>query len=313
LIENSKKKPFTNICLIKVKSYSSLNYIVITKKNKKPVDIMVKNRNPFPKEGAFIMGRVVDIQKQYIYVDLPDYDGLPSEETARGMIHISEISSRWVRNIRSIVRVGQRVVLRVVKVVPDKGQIDLSLRRVNSAQKALIAKEHKYANKFEILLQFLTEAEGIDLTLEQTYEQIGWPIKNQFDFYQEAIEALKEEGEELLNELTDIPDHVRDAYLKIVDENVEISTVGIIGKIKLINKSGDGIIKLKETLNEVLNVIENPVETRKLSISYLGAPYYRLEIVTKDYLDAESILSDTLEVLEASTQKTDCSYEFIRD
>jgi len=313
LIENSKKKPFTNICLIKVKSYSSLNYIVITKKNKKPVDIMVKNRNPFPKEGAFIMGRVVDIQKQYIYVDLPDYDGLPSEETARGMIHISEISSRWVRNIRSIVRVGQRVVLRVVKVVPDKGQIDLSLRRVNSAQKALIAKEHKYANKFEILLQFLTEAEGIDLTLEQTYEQIGWPIKNQFDFYQEAIEALKEEGEELLNELTDIPDHVRDAYLKIVDENVEISTVGIIGKIKLINKSGDGIIKLKETLNEVLNVIENPVETRKLSISYLGAPYYRLEIVTKDYLDAESILSDTLEVLEASTQKTDCSFEFIRD
>jgi translation initiation factor 2 subunit 1 len=274
---------------------------------------MVKNRNPFPKEGAFIMGRVVDIQKQYIYVDLPDYDGLLSEETARGMIHISEISSRWVRNIRSIVRVGQRIVLRVVKVVPEKGQIDLSLRRVNSAQKALIAKEHKYANKFEILLQFLTETEGIDLTLDQTYKLIGWPIKEQFDFYQEAIEALKEEGEEILNELTDIPDHVKDAYLKIVDENVEISTINIIGKIKLINKSGDGIIKIKETLNGVVNVIEESVETRKLSLSYLGAPYYRLEIVTKDYLDAESILSDALEVLESATQKTDCSFEFIRD
>ena len=274
---------------------------------------MVKNRNPFPKEGAFIMGRVVDIQKQYIYVDLPDYDGLLSEETARGMIHISEISSRWVRNIRSIVRIGQRVVLRVVKVVSDKGQIDLSLRRVNSAQKALIAKEHKYANKFEILLQFLTETEGIDLTLDQTYESIGWPIKEQFDFYQEAIEALKEEGEELLNELTDIPDHVRDAFLKIVDENVEISTVGIIGKIKLINISGDGVVKVKETLNEIVNIIDEPVETRKLTISYLGAPYYRLEIVTKDYLDAESILSDALEVLESSTQKTNGSFEFIRD
>ena len=274
---------------------------------------MVKNRNPFPKEGAFINARVVDIQRQYIYVDLPDYNGLPSEEVARGMIHISEISSRWVRNIRSIVRVGQRVVLRVVKVVPDKGQIDLSLRRVNSAQKALIAKEHKYANKFEILLQFLTETEGIDLTLMQAYESIGWPIKEQFDFYQEAIEALKEEGEEILNELTDIPDHVKDAYLKIVDENVEISTVNIIGKIKLINKSGDGITKLKETLNEVVNVIDNPVETRKLTLLYLGAPYYRLEIVTKDYLDAESILSDALEVLESSTQKNNGSFEFIRD
>ena len=56
LIENSKKKPFSNIYIIKVKSYSSLNYIVIIIKNKKLVDIMVKNRNPFPKEGAFIMG-----------------------------------------------------------------------------------------------------------------------------------------------------------------------------------------------------------------------------------------------------------------
>ena len=274
---------------------------------------MVKNKNPFPKEGTFIMARVVDIQKQYIYVDLPDYDGLPSEETARGMIHISEISSRWVRNIRSIVRIGQRIVLRVVKVVPDKGQIDLSLRRVNSGQKDLIAKEHKYANKFENLLQFLTETEGIDLTLDNAYETIGFPIKEQFDFYQEAIEALKEEGEELLNELTDIPDHVKDAYLKIVDENVEISTVNIMGKIKLVNRNGDGIIKVKEILNEVLKVIDNPVETRKLSLLYLGAPYYRLEIVSKDYLDAESILSDALEVLETSTQKTDSSFEFIRD
>ena len=274
---------------------------------------MVKNRDPFPKEGAFIMGRVVDIQNQYIYVDLPDYDGIPSEDMARGMIHISEISSRWVRIIRSLVRVGQRLVLRVVKVVPDKGQIDLSLRRVNSAQKDLIAKEHKYANKFENLLQFLTETEGIDLTLDQAYELIGWPIKEQFDFYQEAIEALKEEGEEILSDLTDIPDHVKDAYLKIVEENVEISTVNIIGKIKLINKSGDGINKVKETLNKVANVIDKPVETRNISLSYLGAPFYRLEIVSKDYLDAESILSDALEVLESSTQKNDGSFEFIRD
>jgi translation initiation factor 2 subunit 1 len=101
--------------------------------------------------------------------------------------------------------------------------------------------------------------------------------------------------------------------LKIVDENVEVSTVNIVGKIKLINKSGDGITKIKETLNEVVNVIDEPVETRNISLLYLGAPYYRLEIVTKDYLDAESILSDALEVLESSTQKNNGSFEFIRD
>jgi len=274
---------------------------------------MVKNKDPFPKEGAFIMGRVVDIQNQYIYVDLPDYDGLSSEETARGMIHISEISSRWVRNIRSIVRIGQRLVLRVVKVVPDKGQIDLSLRRVNSAQKALIAKEHKYANKFENLLQFLTEMTEIDLTLDQAYELIGWPIKEQFNFYQEAVEALKEEGEDILDELKTIPDDIKKAFLKIIDENVEVSTVKIMGKIKLMNTSGDGIEKIKETLDSVMKVIDSPKLTRKVNLSYLGAPFYRIEIISKDYIDAEGILSDAIEVLENTTQQNNGSFEFIRD
>jgi translation initiation factor 2 subunit 1 len=274
---------------------------------------MVKNKEKFPREGAFIMGRVVDIQDQYIYVDLPDYDGLPSEETARGMIHISEISSRWVKNIRSVVRIGQRLVLRVVKVVPDKGQIDLSLRRVNSAQKDLITKEHKYANKFENLLQFLTETEGINLTLDQAYELLGWPIKEQFDLYQEAVEALKEEGPEILDEFEDLSDNIKKAFLKVVEENVEVSTVSIKGKIKLMNRSGDGINKIKDTLSEVMKIIETPKITRNINLSYLGAPFYRLEIISKDYLDAEGILSDAIEVLENTTQQNNGSFEFIRD
>ena len=67
---------------------------------------MVKNRRKFPKEGEFIVARVKEVQHQYVYVDLIDYDGLESEPSARGMIHISEISSRWIKNIRTYVRIG---------------------------------------------------------------------------------------------------------------------------------------------------------------------------------------------------------------
>ncbi|MHA2398111.1 MAG: hypothetical protein ACXADU_04385 [Promethearchaeota archaeon] len=67
---------------------------------------MVKSRAKFPKEGEFVVAKVTDIENQYVYVDLIDFEGLPSEETARGMIHISEISSRWIKNIRTFVRPG---------------------------------------------------------------------------------------------------------------------------------------------------------------------------------------------------------------
>ncbi|MFX1405816.1 MAG: translation initiation factor IF-2 subunit alpha [Promethearchaeota archaeon] len=274
---------------------------------------MVKSRSPFPKEGEFIIGRVTVVQQQYVYVELLDYKGLPSESFAKGMIHISEISSRWIKNIRNFVRVGQRIVCRVLRVDPEKGHIDLSLRRVNSAQKENRMKEWKYAQKYENLLQFLTEMDGVKMNLDETYELIGWPVLDNFDSYQETIEALKENGEELLNTLDGISEETKKAFLKIVDENVEISTVNIIGKIKLINTEGDGIDKIKETLTEIINTIKKPKATRKLNLSYLGAPFYRLEIISKDYLDAENILSEAMEILEQKSKQYGGTYEFIRD
>ena len=272
---------------------------------------MVRSRKKFPKEGEFIVGKVTDVHDQYVYVDLIDYEGLDTDEVARGMIHISEISSRWVKNIRHHVRIGQRVVLRVLRVDPIKGHIDLSLRRVNSAQREVRMKEWKYALKYENLLQFLVEA--TDLTLEDAYEQIGFPVLDLFESYQETIEELKENGENILKDIKNISEDVKKAFLKIIRENVKISTINIIGKIQLTYNAENGIDYVKEALIEAKNVIKNPKETRNLNINYIAAPYYHLEIISKDYLDAENILSDVLEVIEAKANKYNGTFDFIRD
>ncbi|KKN21585.1 hypothetical protein LCGC14_0923830 [marine sediment metagenome] len=273
---------------------------------------MVKSRRKFPKEDEFIVAKITEIQKQYVYVDLIDYEGLDSDEFARGMIHISEISSRWIKNIRNYVRIGQRMVLRVLGVDQYKGHIDLSLRRVSSGQKENRMKEWKYALKFENLLQFLTESDGIDLTLDQAYDLIGFLVLDSFDSYQEAVEELKENGEEILSQIDKISDDVKNTLLKIIEENVKISTVSISGKIKLSFNSENGVELIKDSLLKGLNLIKS-TETRNVTIYYIAAPFYRLEIVSKDYLDAENILSDVLEVIEQKTEEYNGSLEFIRD
>jgi translation initiation factor 2 subunit 1 len=273
---------------------------------------MVKSRRKFPSEGEFVVAKVTEVQNQYVYVDLIGYEGLNSEEYARGMIHISEISSRWIKNIRNYVRIGQRIVLRVLRVDPSKGHVDLSLRRVNSAQRENKLKEWKYAVKYENLLQFLTETEGINMTLDEAYESIGFPVLDYFDNYQETIESLKESGEELLDNVENVSDEVKKTLLKIVDENVEISTVSIAGKVKLSFNSENGIDQIKESLLEAQKVIDSK-KTRHITIHYIAAPFYRLEIVSKDYLDAEGILSDALEVIEQKAIQYNGEFEFIRD
>lgn len=273
---------------------------------------MVLSKTPFPREGEFIIGKITDVQQQYVYVELIDYGGLPSEEYAKGMIHISEISSRWIRNIRNFVRVGQKVVLRVLRVDEIKGHVDLSLRRVNSAQKKIRMKEWKYALKFENLLQFY--ADEIKINLKEAYETLGFPVLDLLDNnYQEAIEELKENGERILKRVKGLTKEQKDAFLKIVDDQVEISTVSIIGKIKLLFPDSNGIDHIKETLLEAKNVVPDRKETRKLEITYIAAPYYRIEVITKDYLDAEGILSEILDIIEDKVKQYNGVYEFTRD
>ncbi|MHA1456185.1 MAG: hypothetical protein ACTSR5_09435 [Promethearchaeota archaeon] len=159
----------------------------------------------------------------------------------------------------------------------------------------------------------MTETEGVSMTLDELWEQIGWPLLDNYKFYQETIENLKEHGEEILIELTDIPEDIKEIFLQIVDENVEITTVKISGKIKLVNRQGDGIDRIKDTLATVVDIVEDPRETRKLDITYLGAPYYRMDVISKDYLDAEGIISDVMDTLEAKSVEHESIFEFIRD
>lgn len=162
------------------------------------------------------------------------------------------------------------------------------------------------------MLQFLTETEGINITLDKAYELIGFPVREIFDSYQETIENLKENGEELLSKLDGMTEDIKKALLKIIEENVSISTVSISGRVRLSFNSENGIEQIKESLLEALKIIEEK-ETRSININYIAAPFYRLEIVSKDYLDAENILSDALEIIEQKAEKYNGSFSFERD
>ena len=150
------------------------------------------------------------------------------------------------------------------------------------------------------------------ICFKTSYELIGFPILDFFETYQEAIENLKENGDEILSSINGISDNIKKIFLKIVNENVSISTVSISGKVKLSFYTENGVEHIKESLTEALQIIK-PRQTRNININYIAAPYYRLEIVSKDYLDAENILSDALEIIEQKAEKYAGTFEFIRD
>ena len=85
-------------------------------------------RTEWPEVGDLVITTVDRVTSYGAYVVLDEYG-------KKGLLHISELSTTWVKNIRDFVRERQKVVLKVLRVNVEKGQVDLSLRRVTKREK----------------------------------------------------------------------------------------------------------------------------------------------------------------------------------
>ena len=75
--------------------------------------------------GAIVNGKVTGITNFGAFVEM--------EGGSRGMVHISEISRSYVEDIKSVLKVGQAVTVKVISVADD-GKIALSMKQLEKAE-----------------------------------------------------------------------------------------------------------------------------------------------------------------------------------
>ncbi|MFB6185156.1 MAG: S1 RNA-binding domain-containing protein, partial [Haloarculaceae archaeon] len=95
----------------------------------------------WPEQGELVVGVVDEIEDFGVFVDLQEY------EDKRGLVHISEVASGWIKNVRDHVSEGQKVVAKVLEVDTNSQQIDLSLKDVNDHQRKEKIQEWKNEQK----------------------------------------------------------------------------------------------------------------------------------------------------------------------
>lgn len=71
--------------------------------------------------GAVLKGKVTGIQAFGAFVALEG-------ENTQGLIHISEVSNTYVKDINDFLQVGQEVEVKVINVDPANNKISLSMR-----------------------------------------------------------------------------------------------------------------------------------------------------------------------------------------
>jgi translation initiation factor 2 subunit alpha (aeIF-2a) len=85
---------------------------------------MIYNRYQLPKEGEILVATVKQVFDYGSYVTLDEYGGI------QAFLPWSEISTRWVKNIRDVVKEGRKVIVKVIRVDRKKGTVDVSLKKV---------------------------------------------------------------------------------------------------------------------------------------------------------------------------------------
>jgi translation initiation factor 2 subunit 1 len=242
---------------------------------------MVKEEK-WPQRGEIVIGTVVRVNPYSAFIALEEYDN------KEGMIHISEVAGKWVRDIRKFVKVGDKIVVKVMDVDSEKRHIALSLKRVRKYDSEEKMREYKKKLKAEKMLKSL--AGKLNLSVEDVNKKIAAEIEDKFGNVFDAFQmSLTPQGYDMLIR-KGISKDITEAIKNIAEEQLEIKEANIKKVIVLKSYKPDGINTIKKILGE----------TKKefgLEIKYISAPKYSLGMRTKNAKAGERKIKEASEYI----------------
>ncbi|MFO7678028.1 MAG: translation initiation factor IF-2 subunit alpha [Thermoplasmatota archaeon] len=259
--------------------------------------MIIKN---YPEEGDLVVGTVLKVQGFGAFVSLDEY---PNKE---GFIHISEISTGWVKRIRNYVREKQKVVCKVLRVDSAKNHIDLSLKRVNDHQRREKIQEWKNSQKAAKLFEMV--AQSLGKTVEKCYQEFGEELiktyGSLFEAFEESaydLDSLKKEGftGEWIKE-----------FVKTAKDNISIPFVTIKGQIAISCWRSDAIKYIREAL---ILAEKSEYEDVDIQVKYIGAPRYLISVKAPDYKIAEDQIKKAVDRSTEYISKYDGECTFKRE
>ena len=261
-------------------------------------------RKQIPEEGELVLATCTNVTSHGAYFTLDEY---PEFEKGAAFVHISEISQRWVRNIRDYVREGSKVVARVNRADPAKNQVDMSIRRVGDSARRQKIQEWKNNQKVANLLRLAAEARGKDL--DTVYDEIGEPLEEQYGSIYAGLEQVSEVGEKILID-AGISEEWFPVVIRLARSSIEIPFVTVSGILELSLSASDGVQTLKDALVAAEKV--DGQDVTKIEITAIGAPHYRIVVEAKDYKSAEKALEKAINLAIDKIKKAKGTGKFER-
>ena len=224
------------------------------------------------------------------FCELEEY---PGKEV---FVHVSEVASRWVKNIHAFLKEGQRIVGRVHRIVPEKNMIDISLQRVTDTDKNrkldMYRRERRSEKLFEVISERVKkpkmELRAVLDELEKEYGEVFAGLEEASVFGEDALKKL----------------NITEDWIKAI---VEVAQTNIKKKKKEVK----GILTIRCPKPNGVEIIKEALLSSGSSVFYIGAPHYMVSEKGDDFKKCEKKLRVVVEKITKDVEKSGgtCTFE----
>jgi len=251
-------------------------------------------RQGSPGRYELVVCKIVKIFPNSAIAELVEY-------RKRGMVHVSEVALRWVKNIREFLKLNQYVVCRVMRV--DGDDILLSVKRVRREESDRRLSEFKRERKAEKMLEL--SAKKLKKSLDDAYREVGFLLQEEFGGLYKAFEFAIRNPELLRSK--GVPGAWLEPLTEIAKKNYSEKAYEVKAKLKLMCYSPDGI----KTIRKVLSAASRD----GLEVRYVSAPRYVIVGRGKNFKETRARVEAAAGEVsrEIASHRGECEFEIQED
>ena len=228
-----------------------------------------------PEPGEIVIGRIIKVLDYGVFMELLEYEGM------QGFVHISNVSSSWIKNIRNFVKEGQIRAGKVINIDRYKNQVDISLTKVSQNSQREKIEEYRQGKRSQKLIELLSQKVGAKP--EEAWAEVAGPLLEKYDSLFEAFQTLLIKGE---STLPPIDKKWVAPLIELVGSNFEIPSKTVRGRITISVPGDDGVEGLRRAL-----IAGEKKGGKNIEIFYEGSGKFAIKATSLDYKAADKLLA----------------------
>ncbi len=229
-------------------------------------------------EGDLVLCTVEKIERTVVFVKI-DGDG-------EGSIIMSEIAPGRIRNVRNYVVLKKKIVCKVLRI-SQRGNIELSLRRVTPKEKKEVTEQYKQEKSYVNIIKSVLGEKA-----EKAIKEIS-KDERIFEFFGEVKENPKK-----LDKIFEKKD--AEKILKILSLQKQKKAI-IKREINLKSFDSNGLEKIKNILSNIKDV----------EIKYISAGRYSIKAESENLKKTDKMLKEITNEIEKRAKKLGAEFSII--